>query len=304
MNKRLIKICITLLVLATLVSTTIFSTSAMTAPLYRGDVDNNGKTDIDDATLLQKYIADLADLSKRQIYIGDLDEDGKISVDDITILQKYCAGLIGSINPPFGIRDTVDINNFYSDYNSGKAPVGTPITFYTEATGGVQPFTYEYYVNGNVASDRIETNSFTYTFDEKGTYNITVRVYNIFDEYSEYTQSFEVVEEYSNEYPVICSVHLNRLIIDNRDSNIVLTANAIFGTGPYEYKFSLDNGVYVQDFSENNIFDLKPYILEEYANSWNYLEVGIHKVEIIVKDSSGQITTEEFNFEVIESMPA
>lgn len=300
MKRKNLSICIILVVLAALFGTQIFSASAVTAPLYRGDVDYNGKTGIDDVTLLQKYIANEVEFNKRQIYTGDVDVDGKITVDDVTIVQKHCAGLIGPLNPPDGIRDKVDIFNFYSDYNSGKAPVGTPITFYTEAWGGVQPFTYEYYVNGNLASDRAEENSFTYTFDEIGSYDITVRVYNIFDEYDEYTQSFEVVEEYSSEYPVICSIHLNSLKIQTEDSRINLTADAILGTKPYEYSFSLDNGVYVQDYSENNNFDLEPYLIEINEGALScYLEAGTHTVEISVKDSSGKTSTENFDFEVV-----
>lgn len=54
MNKRIIKICITLVVLTALASTQIFSVSAAIRPIYKGDVNDSGKVDIDDVTLLQK----------------------------------------------------------------------------------------------------------------------------------------------------------------------------------------------------------------------------------------------------------
>lgn len=59
-----------------------------------GDVDNNGKIDIDDVTLTQKYIADLEKLTETQILAADTTKDGRITVDDVTKIQRYVANLI------------------------------------------------------------------------------------------------------------------------------------------------------------------------------------------------------------------
>lgn len=299
MNKRLIKICITLLVLATLASTQILSASALISPYRRGDVNYDYSIDIDDVTLLQKYLANTIDLSKRSLYGGEVNGDGKLNIDDVTMIQKYCAEMIKSFNTEDAWLHTVEVYNFYSDYNSGKAPVDTPITFYAEGWGGVEPFTYEFYVDDVLVSERAETDNFSYTFDEKGIYNITVRIYNAFDEYDKYTQQFEVVDEYPSEQPVISSIYFNKLKVEEYDFSLVLTANAVLGNAPYEYKFSIDDGAYVQDFSENNKFDFGSYMYELYKNDdtigvKHY--VGEYTVEISVRDSTRQITTEDFSF--------
>ena len=60
----------------------------MTDLLKKGDIDLNGKVTIDDATLLQRYLADLVSLSRLQIKMSNLYSDGIITIDDVTMLQK------------------------------------------------------------------------------------------------------------------------------------------------------------------------------------------------------------------------
>lgn len=60
-----------------------------------GDVNLNGKITIDDATLIQKYLAGMEDFDDTvQLLAADVDGNGKITIDDATIIQKYLAGLI------------------------------------------------------------------------------------------------------------------------------------------------------------------------------------------------------------------
>lgn len=58
-----------------------------------GDVNLDGQITIDDVTLVQKYIANLADLSKQSQINADVDKNEQINVDDATGIQKYMAGL-------------------------------------------------------------------------------------------------------------------------------------------------------------------------------------------------------------------
>lgn len=58
-----------------------------------GDVNLDGEITIDDTTLLQKYIAEVAELSDEALANADTNLDGVISIDDSTTIQKYLADL-------------------------------------------------------------------------------------------------------------------------------------------------------------------------------------------------------------------
>lgn len=58
-----------------------------------GDADKNGTITVDDATLVQKYLANLEIMSDGDITICDVSGDGKLGVDDATLIQKYVAGM-------------------------------------------------------------------------------------------------------------------------------------------------------------------------------------------------------------------
>ena len=58
------------------------------------DVNFDGKADINDVTLIQKYIAESAEFDSVQINIADCDKDGKITIDDVTLIQKYIADFV------------------------------------------------------------------------------------------------------------------------------------------------------------------------------------------------------------------
>lgn len=53
-----------------------------------GDVNLDGTVNVSDATLLQKYIADIETLSDEQSKVSDVNGDGTISVYDVTEIQK------------------------------------------------------------------------------------------------------------------------------------------------------------------------------------------------------------------------
>ncbi len=58
-----------------------------------GDVDMDGKVDILDATLIQKYSVNLVDFSAEQKYLADYNDDGDITVVDATEIQKFIVHL-------------------------------------------------------------------------------------------------------------------------------------------------------------------------------------------------------------------
>ncbi len=63
----------------------------MTDLSVKGDIDSDGKVTIDDATLIQRYLADLADFSRLQKKLSDLYADDRITIDDVTWLQRKLA---------------------------------------------------------------------------------------------------------------------------------------------------------------------------------------------------------------------
>lgn len=56
-----------------------------------GDLDGSGKANINDATLLQRYLAEYITLDDAQLAIADFNGDGKITINDVTALQCYLA---------------------------------------------------------------------------------------------------------------------------------------------------------------------------------------------------------------------
>lgn len=62
-----------------------------------GDVTNDGKTTVSDATMLQKYIAGIS--TSIIMEKADVNGDGKITVADATYIQKVIAGLSVEDNP-------------------------------------------------------------------------------------------------------------------------------------------------------------------------------------------------------------
>lgn len=59
---------------------------------YYGDVNGNGEIDVDDATMIQKYLIGLESFDESQIAVADVNHDGKITVSDATEVQLIVAG--------------------------------------------------------------------------------------------------------------------------------------------------------------------------------------------------------------------
>ncbi|MGN0503837.1 MAG: dockerin type I domain-containing protein [Ruminococcus sp.] len=56
-----------------------------------GDADQNGKVNVKDATLIQKYVADKETISENGLLAADVNNDTKVNVKDGTAIQKFVA---------------------------------------------------------------------------------------------------------------------------------------------------------------------------------------------------------------------
>ncbi len=116
-----------------------------------GDVNNDGKVNIDDATLVQKYLAgqeNLTELQKELVmsydnYIYDGLDIPKPNIDCVTGLQKCAAGLTKQHTLPFsyGVNYT---DSFGVTYN-------TKITLYTHIWPATEEYDYVEYVTTKTA---------------------------------------------------------------------------------------------------------------------------------------------------------
>ena len=59
-----------------------------------GDLTGDGKVDITDATVIQKAVAELIELTDEQKKAADTNGDGKVDITDATMIQKFVAELI------------------------------------------------------------------------------------------------------------------------------------------------------------------------------------------------------------------
>lgn len=230
-----------------------FSTSAMVRPIITGDVDENFKVDINDVTLLQNALAGSAEIDKRQNYAGDVNFNGVNDVSDVTLIQLHIAGKY-----EFERNSTASehiISNFGSRLWFRKGNGRHSCNIYRNNGFGRYTVQLWIFVNGEVVQQKSELNTFTYTFSESGSYDVSVRSYNAIDDCAEETlYNYTVVDAYESENPVICGIHTDKDYIGKSDKNVTITANAFMGTAPYQYKFTLDNGLLVQDYSDDNNF--------------------------------------------------
>ena len=73
----------------------VYGSETELAPiLAKGDVNGDGKITIDDATLVQKAIAEIVALDSAQKYAADTNRDGEVTISDVTQIQKYVAEII------------------------------------------------------------------------------------------------------------------------------------------------------------------------------------------------------------------
>lgn len=74
--------------------TTPTETSPHKGDFLLGDVNRDGKLNIRDATLIQKYLAKMVTFDEEQMIIADITLDKKVNIKDATYIQKKIANII------------------------------------------------------------------------------------------------------------------------------------------------------------------------------------------------------------------
>lgn len=288
--KRIFAMAVVMLFLLSLGAGNVF---AAIKPATAGDANLDYTVNINDATLIQKFIADLCEMNGLQKGVSEVDGDGKVTVRDATMIQKRCAGLIDF----FVVYDNVwrDFNaeSLVANYDSGKAMVGVPVTFTATADGYGEPFYYQFFVNDKAVTEMTEENTFTFTFDETGFYDIEVKMK------SSYGMSdinglswYEVVEPYKSDTLMIKHFYHDKSpgLLYATIGNTTFYAQAMFGSGSYEYAFYWD-GELLKDYSTDNTYTM---------DDDTFRDKGEHTMTVYIRDTeTADVASQDMVLEVV-----
>ncbi len=307
--KRIISI---ILAMVMILSVCVVSVSAALPPMgYVGDANQDGVIDVTDATFVLRAMAKLETPTEDQKLYGDTDVDGILSVIDATNIQRHEANLYpwGHVGSDYSY--SMIENDFYSDYESGMAMAGVPVTFGVNAYAGSPILSYKLFVDG-VCVGESESNTITYTFEKAGEYDVEMIINAYYGDGNVYKR-FKVVEPYESETPQFKTLYLTGTIqwgsITYDVGNMKVTADAIGGQGPYQYKFVFERPAtcypdaeiitQTQEYSENNVYELEKIeygdvaiVIPEY-DSWGNVYYRVEdsdldcKLTVYIKDANG-----------------
>lgn len=158
-----------------------------------GDVDLNDKIAVDDATLLQKYIAELAILSADALVASECDDDGYITIMDVTLIQKYLAGMQGYGN----------VGTYIGDQPSTTAPPTTvpsttaqPTTVQpTTAASTTNPSTYTMTLTNNYNWSKVYCYYWSDTNSKMVTWPGNAMTYSTTNDYGQSVYTIEIPSE-------------------------------------------------------------------------------------------------------------
>lgn len=297
MKNNLYKVLSCMLLAFAMVISVGYTAFAEIAPYHKGEVvSHNTGPDMKDVVYTQQYLADLVELTKRQLFFADVDSNDNVDLKDVVMMQQHIAELVKIDSTEYyGIIP--EIKNLTADYNSGTAMVGIPVTFTAVESCGMKPITYEFHINNEVVRKRSDDNTFMYTFNSKGTYKIEVVFYNRFDEITSRHINYEVVDKYTSDKPIIKYCYFDNIGFNDNttlptftETATVFTAEAFMGKGNYQYRFILDEKALTESFLDKNTITLE-----------NHLEPGTHTMTIQFKDanSADEIYTYVYQFCIV-----
>jgi hypothetical protein len=151
-------------------------------------------------------------------------------------------------------------------------PVGTPVTFTATATGGSAPYQYKWWVYNGSAWTVLQTwtssNTFTWTPTiANSAYRIAVWVRNAgstadaYDNGANVSVPFSITPSAPAPPLLLTGIIADRVSPQPVGASITFTASATGGSGVYQYKWWIYNGVswtVVQTWSSSNAFTWRP----------------------------------------------
>ena len=121
----------------------VTSTEDENATRLLGDADGDDSVNIRDATLIQKFVADMVTLDEAAQIYADTDRNDEVNIKDATLIQKAIVGLLGkkpSIGKPFEVFPETYRYYFYMPdewLNESTATTGnTAGIFWWDGTNG------------------------------------------------------------------------------------------------------------------------------------------------------------------------
>lgn len=60
----------------------------------RGDANLDGNYNVNDATYIRRYVADMETLNNKQLFLGDANYDGVVNIKDATRIESVISDLL------------------------------------------------------------------------------------------------------------------------------------------------------------------------------------------------------------------
>ena len=293
-----------------LIAGCICSATAALAPLQIGDVDRSYDLDIIDATLIQRFIADITAPTELQVALADVDADGDMTILDATIIQRKLADIpcnfVGGEIYDYYIGDksfhnTAEIQDAkaYGSYSSDGdvCYVGVPVTFTAEVRWGAQPRSYQLFIDGVMVEEKAANGyqrcDFTTTFKKAGTHSVVTKINCKYGVSADHTDTIVVQNLPGDGKPVIMgATFFGASEMSSGDG--MLTVTAAGGSGSYQYQYVIQEttsgGEYYSDIPYCDSNEVLVLTLEgPYGEPYGGYGDGA-VVTVTVRDGNGGIS--------------
>ena len=172
---------------------------------------------------------------------------------------------------------------------------GQSVTINANASGGTQPYMYDYYysLNGSGYKKLVgytEVSKKTYTFASAGFYKIKIAAKDKSGKTSTVIKDLTI--KYNTNQTLAASAKTNTTDLLDRNSTVSVTASASGGVQPYQYsfKYRIDNSDWkvMRDFSTTQTANIK------------LTGRGRYVIQVIVKDANGTQKTKSITVRSID----
>lgn len=155
-----------------------------------GDVNLDGKVNIRDVTLLQKYVANIVELSETQLRAIDANGDKNLNIKDATSLQKFIAGVEKSEIIGVEITDAYETVSTYAKVTEATSEYtqGTEVSETTKTSESTEESTWIEFDTDPTETTKASEPTEESTWIELGTDPQETTKATAFEEKSTYTE--------------------------------------------------------------------------------------------------------------------